>query len=161
MRLIDADALLEAIHKIYGDNHAPQGIINLITNALTVEQDSEPVAYWDGKEDFISLDTYQEYKKLGFHINCTQPLYTSPPKQDSEPVYQCFYPHDGWSNVSKEMYEDTDYSCDKRILYTSPPKREWRGLSDEEVEELCDKCFDDIQTLLYEYQAKLKELNHD
>ena len=39
MRLIDADALLEAIYKIYGANHAPQGIINLITNAPTVQRE--------------------------------------------------------------------------------------------------------------------------
>lgn len=38
-RLIDADALLEAIYKIYGARNAPQGIINLITNAPTIQRE--------------------------------------------------------------------------------------------------------------------------
>lgn len=46
MRLIDADTLSKAIHKIYGDNHAPQGIINLITNAPTIQREG-----WVSVED--------------------------------------------------------------------------------------------------------------
>ena len=46
MRLIDADALLEAIYKIYGAKHAPHGIINLITNAPSVQREG-----WVSVED--------------------------------------------------------------------------------------------------------------
>lgn len=51
-KLIDADALLEAIHKIYGTNNAPQGIINLITNAPTVQNEG-----WVSVEDRLPDDS--------------------------------------------------------------------------------------------------------
>ena len=109
MRLIDADALLEAleieIHKKY-----PFSLKDLITNAPTVEQ-GEPFGYFK-----------------------------------AEPF--------GWTDCAR-----TDEGA--VALYEASPQKQWVGLSDEQVEELVETHCDDIQTLLYKYEAKLKELNHD
>ena len=78
MRLIDADALLEAIYKIYGANHAPQGIINLITNAPTIQREgwvSTDVKKPDQLEVKIKLidgsEIYAWYQSDGdYYWNC-------------------------------------------------------------------------------------------
>jgi hypothetical protein len=44
-------------------------------------------------------------------------------------------------------------------LYPSPISKEWVGLSSEDVESLVEEHQDDLQTLLYKYEAKLKQLN--
>ncbi len=45
-------------------------------------------------------------------------------------------------------------------LYTAPPKREWVGLTDEEVNELVARFKRYSYVLLREVEAKLKEKNH-
>lgn len=82
-------------------------------------------------------------------------------EQGSEPVaWALFYENGVVNHVTKTVHPTMNGSHLKyKPLFTAPPKREWRGLSDEVIEELCDKHFDDIQTLLYEYQNKLKEVN--
>ena len=45
-------------------------------------------------------------------------------------------------------------------LYTAPPKREWVGLTDEEVNELVSRFKRYKYVLLREVEAKLKEKNH-
>lgn len=67
MRLIDADALLEAVIKIYGDNHAPQGIVNLIANAPTIQREG-----WVSVEDRLPELEGKEYLVYG---KCTDDYY--------------------------------------------------------------------------------------
>lgn len=55
----------------------------LSTTASPISQNEqqEPFAYTDLDEDFMTKSTHSQYEKMGFHITCTTPLYTSPPKQ--------------------------------------------------------------------------------
>ena len=62
-------------------------------------------------------------------------------------------------------HDRTDLYCRKPPqadvipLYTAPPQREWVGLTDEEQEIICDKCWDDPQMFIEAVEAKLKEKN--
>lgn len=96
----------------------------------------------------------------GYEIRGIEELIANAPtiEADSEPVYQFLYPNEGWSDVSKEMYEDTDYSWDKRILYTSPPKREFVSLTDEQMINIKLNT-GDVYEIILDTQAKLKEVN--
>ena len=66
MRLIDADALLEAIYKIYGARNAPQGIINLITNAPTVQREVWVSVPIEPTEEMIqaAIPEIRKYKSI-------------------------------------------------------------------------------------------------
>ena len=44
-------------------------------------------------------------------------------------------------------------------LYTAPPKKEWVGLTDEELLDLADMAYANDLELLQTLQAKLKEKN--
>lgn len=80
----------------------------LLANAPVVS--SEPVAYTDGKEDFMSVATYEEYKKLGFFTKCNQPLYTTPQQPQSVA--------DALEEFAKEIKGlCNDYSSHKRSVY--------------------------------------------
>ncbi len=89
-------------------------------------------------------------------------------EQDSEPVaaqHRFRYPrkHE-WSKwqqceVGNRPAYATDsqgYEVEYRELYTSPPKREWRGLSDEDLLECMDYGKNYIPSKI---EARLKELN--
>ena len=127
-RLIDADALLEALAKM-GRNYQTQGkilaqmyyvddITKLVTNAPTVEQDSEPFGIWHVGETEDESDFFL-YKDSG------------------------------------DVWEEGDI-----YLYTSPPKREWRGLSNAEITNIGVAC-QSLHQVAKAIEAKLKELNHD
>ena len=45
-------------------------------------------------------------------------------------------------------------------LYTAPPQREWKGLTDEELLDIADMAYANDLELLQTLQAKLKEKNH-
>lgn len=70
------------------------------------------------------------------------------------------------SNSSARMIHwsgDTPaYGEDWKPLYTEPPKKEWVGLTDEEISEIYNDC-DDWEHYEYEraIEAKLKEKNSD
>ena len=63
---------------------------------------------------------------------------------------------------SKRYMDEMGFKCNP--LYTAPPKKEWVGLTDEELKPLCDEnhimfgayTVDFIQAI----EAKLKEKNH-
>lgn len=84
----DVEALKqEAIFGVFRRDAVEFDKLNaLLANAPVVG--GEPVAYTDGKEDFMSVATYEEYKKLGFFTKCNQPLYTTPqqPQEQDELV---------------------------------------------------------------------------
>ena len=76
---------------------------------------------------------------------------------------------EGWVKID-EMREHFDVvGCgtiyksageDRSPLYTAPPKREWVGLTDDEVNELVSRFKRYSYVLLREVEAKLKEKNH-
>jgi hypothetical protein len=54
----------------------------------------------------------------------------------------------------------TVVKMDKVPLYTTPPKKEWVGLTDEELLDLADMAYANDLELLQTLQAKLKEKNN-
>lgn len=80
--------------------------------------------------------------------------------QEPEPV--------AWLNDCEEIHFDKEdafrYSNGFiQPLYTSPPKREWQGLTDDEIRQICDENFimlgDYAVDFIESIQAKLKEKN--
>ena len=63
------------------------------------------------------------------------------------------------------IFDPTDWAIEPESvqpLYTAPPKREWVGLTDEEIYEIRKKTFDSVATNYEAYraiEAKLKEKN--
>jgi len=50
----------------------------------------------------------------------------------------------------------------EKPLYTHPPLREWRGLTDEEIESIWDGYLSDYQLqMIRAIESKLKEKNHE
>lgn len=124
-RLIDADALLIKIDEA---NYTAIDIKNLIAEAPTVEQDSEPVLYWNGGNKFCTIRDINFDKRTGGTLS---------------------------------------FGCDIP-LYTSPPKREWVGLSDEVIDSLAKNgerwneyggWYFDADKFAKDIEAKLKEVN--
>jgi hypothetical protein len=91
-------------------------------------------------------------------------------RQAQEPVaWRTFDGEGGYDYRSYEMNENYDKEWVERNpnhahwvepLYTSPPKREWVGLTDDEVNELVSRFKRYSYVLLREVEAKLKEKNH-
>ena len=46
-------------------------------------------------------------------------------------------------------------------LYTTPPKREWVGLTDEQIDTLLDLAYANDFELVRHIESKIKEINHD
>ena len=71
---------------------------------------------------------------------------------------------EGWFTTSKEFIKK-HYGFNIRALYTTPPQREWVGLTDEEVSEIIRKeigfnsCWGPEESFAHAIEAKLKEKN--
>lgn len=161
MRLINADALPKfptMLRKMWSGGEVEQWVQENIVSAPTVEQDSgEAVCVIKHKEDGAP---YVEWI-VGKTLVDEALLYTSPPtvKQDSEPVYQIVHsPRHEWQEVSKEVYDSYGEEGKKRILHTSPFKREWVGLSAEQKISLYESNLFEVD-LINAVEAKLKEGN--
>ena len=79
---------------------------------------------------------------------------------EQEPVAWRFHDRNMWCYVDHL----TDLPQDKfKPLYTTPPQREWVGLTDEEYEAMAEKhvtnCYFDTLTYARAIEAKLKEKN--
>ena len=103
------------------------------------QPEPEPVAWTD--EDFTQLIVSEDIAK---DIGATVPLYTAPPKREPEPVI--------------------DKSAAIRIATSLgwTPKREWQGLTDEEIDEGQRQSWVDKQAFesaVWWAEAKLKEKN--
>jgi hypothetical protein len=93
----------------------------------------------------------------------SKPLYAVPQQAEKqEPIAWMVYTLDGASAFVTDNPNDFTelHSC--FALYTAPPKREWVGLTDEEIDYLEDA----IDPAMYRVfarriEAKLKEKNHD
>ena len=86
--------------------------------------------------------------------------YVTPPLPVQEPVAYC-YVQKGTSVDILTFDDAPDDAVDGTIfpLYTTPPKREWVGLTDEQMMEITNKANTHPETMQMT-QAKLKELNH-
>lgn len=93
--------------------------------------------------------------------NCKEPKYLAQPEQ--EPVAYYFTNSSNKRGVS--LHKETE---EWQPLYTAPPKREWVGLTDEEIiDVLHPLVMADMSDEATDYEisraieAKLKEKNHD
>ena len=59
---------------------------------------------------------------------------------------------------SKRYMDEMGFNCNP--LYTAPPRKQWVGLTDDEVNELVSRFKRYSYVLLREVEAKLKEKNH-
>ena len=100
----------------------------------------KPIAWTD--ENFTELIVSEDIAK---DIGATVPLYTAPPKREPEPVI--------------------DKSAAIRIATSLgwTPKREWVGLTDEDLEPMCDDWRIVFGPYVHDFakavEAKLKEKN--
>ena len=76
---------------------------------------------------------------------------------------------EGWVKIDEVRQHFETVSCgtiyknagEGRVpLYTTPPKREWIGLTDDERKQIRFN-FDGMESIQLKTEAKLKELNHD
>ena len=117
------------------------------------QPEQEPVGYADQHDLDRAGNDFWVSRHRG---NNTVPLYTAPPNQpEQEPVgyFQYDIRLDAWVQ-NKECKVGTAF-------YTAPPKREWQGLTDDEVNEFAAGCHlgNSVQGAIYKAQAKLKEKN--
>ena len=109
---------------------------------MSKDEAMKPIAWTD--ENFTELAIDEDIAK---DIGATVPLYTAPPKREPEPVI--------------------DKSAAIRIATSLgwTPKREWQGLTDEEIDELWDEAVKyapsevRIRDFAQAIEAKLKEKN--
>ena len=59
---------------------------------------------------------------------------------------------------SKRYMDEMGFKCNP--LYTAPPRKQWVGLTDDEVNDLVSRFKRYSYVLLREVEAKLKEKNH-
>lgn len=117
-RLIDGDALLEALEKEFGNGIISRPFLTAIKNAPTIEADSGEAVAWR------YVDSRGHYRYRGYRPNF-----------------------------------DIDYKILKPIpLFTSPPKREWIGLTNEQTQEIIDETGNRWQ-FASAISNKLKEVN--
>ena len=94
-------------------------------------------------------------------VNMTQERVDETAKREHEPVawfIQYEHRHEFLWRKPNELEQKT--ALEIKPLYTAPPKREWVGLTDEEVEQVCTQTwsFDPFVTAKA-IEAKLKEKN--
>jgi len=127
-----------------------------VLQAIAEAEKQEPVAWMyvcDGDEAHpVLVHTQKDWTKTSWWHEV--PLYTTPqPKQEqSEPV--------GWIDSKGNMIcTKINESC--KPLYTTPPKREWVGLTKEDIDYLGIHTTDTHPEDFIRYvEAKLKEKNN-
>jgi len=100
-----------------------------------LEQQAEPVALWQKRHLLRTEGAWENTnehdakwwseKAQGWEIRA---LYTTPPQQQAEPV--------AWMDREGDLYkmpEIKNWAPPHVLLYTTPPKRQWVGLTDEDV----------------------------
>jgi hypothetical protein len=130
--------------------------------AALAQQEQEPVAWYDGRKFYGS----QEAASLDCaNMAALMPLYTHPPSREpeQEPVAWMFQheetkrmtyvSNDGCNGPGRFLVMNPRYAlvC---ALYTTPPRRKWQGLTEEEREQATGWSVEHIE-------AALKEKNHE
>jgi hypothetical protein len=148
------------------------------------EREQEPVAWvdkvWVERLD-ISKQLRMELLFSRCQLNNNQiPLYTAPPKPEQEPVAYKYTdktnPLVFYFTTHKDSLPNPDVI--ETALYTAPPKREWVGLTDKELEEIQYARDTEVEYVTYDegedrfeidifpenfaraIEAKLKEKNY-
>ena len=94
----------------------------------------------------------QKYEKriAPYSTTLSMLLNTSPPlpvqeQQQAEPVYQItgYGSKAAWLDASQSAY-DVTLPRERRILYTTPPRREWVGLTEEEIKATWSQVWYDL-----------------
>ena len=81
---------------------------------------------------------------------------------EPEPVAWICHQQNGVNSLwwMKDQAIDRNAGHQFTPLYTAPPKREWVGLTDEDIEEICWTEVDNrLASFAYSVEAKLKEKN--
>jgi hypothetical protein len=138
-----AEMALEALKKshpisnsnedLYAHSEAGSELYNELKKAKALAQpEQEPVG-------FVTDSGMSAYFLKGVDLDDDTPLYTAPPKQpEQEPVGT----YEGvmetmlsLRNGTIEQQQVYGHMKDK-LLYTAPPKREWVGLTDDEIHKI-------------------------
>jgi hypothetical protein len=137
-----------------------------------LEVEHEPVAWMTineyGEEDDIHYENPEGHLLEGWTY---KPLYTHPPKTQqaqSEPL-EFWNAVEGWVKIEEVREHFESVGCgtiyktageDRTPLYTSPPKREWVGLTDEDMDCLFPHGSSVwVQETVKIIEAKLKDKN--
>ena len=143
----------------------PTDVQRLTDLQQEMEPNIKPVAYLCKHTGWFRK---AEDADASFRVDA-MPLYTSPPERgladvhQAEPVAWMVYTLDGQSVCVTD--NPTDFTDQHRALplYTSPPKPEWIGLTDEELKLLCDESYIMYGDYAAEFarviETKLKEKN--
>ena len=130
-----------------------------VENELGLHYDEKPE-----QKPVVGKKTWFEDGKVVTQYLTAKDIYKEPEQEpEQEPVAWGYRSKDGeiYDCISPETHADAEGDY-KVPLYTNPPKREWVGLTDEEITELRLKTFDARATNYEAYrviEAKLKEKN--
>jgi len=133
------------------------------------QPEQEPVAWMTlneyGEEDDIHYENPEGHLMEGWTY---KPLYTHPPtaQPEKEPL-EYWNAVEGWVKIDEVREHFDSVGCgtiyktageDRTPLYTTPPQRQWVGLTDEELAELSASGLA-LWSLWRAIEAKLKEKN--
>ena len=80
---------------------------------------------------------------------------------EPEPVAWMHVPHDDrLETVITKQKRSLKMYKSYVPLYTTPPQREWQGLTDAEAEQIVDDYWHDVDMFIESIEAKLREKNH-
>ena len=103
----------------------------------------EPVAFVNGR-GWRSGNLGVIPEKMNQIFEIYQPLYTTPPQPEQEPVAHQFQTKDGkwYSFIGQPQYETAleEGRLPIRALYTTPPQRPWVDLTENEIEVIEEKA---------------------
>jgi hypothetical protein len=161
----EAQQVLDALELANGSMTADDVVIYTneeieILRARLAQPEPEPLEYWNAVEGWVNLDEVRQhfdsvgcgtiYKKPGEE---RQPLYTAPPQQECMPDdLIATYEKGVIDGMQKQRQSSVDRAVNKMA------KREWQGLTDEEIKDILD-CGRPNLVNIKKAEQKLKEKN--
>jgi hypothetical protein len=149
-RLLDAGFLKSPLR----EELAEQSLDKKADNASELGLDYEPEPYC-----WVSGGNAWYAESLIPRGKTVVAVYTSPPRKEPEqkPVV-CVDVKDS-GNGPYDFYCINYLPEGKHLLYTSPPRKEWVGLTDDDVDWILGLAYADDMELIKTIEAKLKEKN--
>ena len=156
-----AERALDALEDIFGKEKKDVGAINALRQALAQNDLEEAVA--KGTKAWADVpDASKWVEQLRGNVdkvNISEERVHKTEKSIHEPVAFVNGYFGGYLTIT--CFDSTLVLPDGLALYAAPPKKEWVGLTDEEVDALLGKLSlgavdEDVRTI----EAKLKEKNH-
>jgi hypothetical protein len=154
----EAQQVLDALSAVWKmDRSTKHGDAIETLRARLAQPEPEPVSNVVIREGLPCLVSDRDIKPSD------KRLYTAPPQQNNlEPVVWMY--QDKSTNevrFQKHMRDFVDHGQTYEMpLYTTPPQREWQGLTADEQIALVAEHKDTPVTLMFETEAKLKEKNN-